>query len=122
MSSPSVPKFGPEEYTSCYCEENIYRLAKKFLDDPDRPHSTQYFVVFISSASKATPLWGQIAKSDHPDEPVLWDYHVVLLAFDDAVEGVVYDFDCTMPFPVRSVEYFQIALRTKTRLTSDHEP
>jgi hypothetical protein len=123
MSSPSASNFGPDEYTSCYCEENIYRLAKKFVDDPVKAQEVNYFVVFISSMSKATPIWGQRARSDNPDEPVLWDYHVILLAhYTDGADSVVYDFDCTMQFPVRSLEYFQKALRTKTRLAGVHEP
>jgi len=75
MHPPSLPTI---PYTSCYCEENVYLLAQKFLEDPEIVQSWRVFVVFISNHTKTVALWNQkLARGPH--YPVVWDYHVVLL-------------------------------------------
>jgi protein N-terminal glutamine amidohydrolase len=69
-------------YCSHFCEENVYKMANSILDDmrshQDISPSASFFVVFISSECKRTPVWYQ--KAGRQGEPVLWDYHVVLVA------------------------------------------
>ena len=69
-------------YCSHFCEENVYKMACNFVEDMrselENCPSVCFFVVFISSECKKTPVWHQ--KAGVQDEPVLWDYHVVLVA------------------------------------------
>ena len=54
-----VPPIVPEctIYTSCYCEENVYLLAKAFLADPSITEIWDIFVVFISNETKMVGDW-----------------------------------------------------------------
>ena len=73
-------------YCSHFCEENIYHMASRFQQriDNDRTscgfsvEKVTIFVVFVSSESNQTPIWHQ--KLGNTDEPVFWDYHVILVA------------------------------------------
>lgn len=73
-------------YFSHFCEENVYHMASRFQKriDNDRTscgfsiEKVSIFVVFVSSDSKQTPIWHQ--KLGNIDEPVFWDYHVILVA------------------------------------------
>lgn len=50
-SGSGPPRVPPDHvYTGCYCEENIYLLAKQFEDLP--AHGWDVHVVFISNAQK----------------------------------------------------------------------
>ena len=72
-------------YQKCYCEENIYHLASKSLDlDKINDNKmNQTFVIFISSKNRCVPIWQQKMNesllSNDNDDPVVWDYHVILL-------------------------------------------
>ncbi len=99
---------GDNLYQKCYCEENIYHLASKavdFEDKNDNKINNQTFVIFISSENRCVPIWQQkMNESDLNDDPVLWDYHVVLLR-QEVDENCfskniyIYDFDTRLPFP-----------------------
>lgn len=67
-------------YTSQFCEENVHKMIAKFLLlKPRLLHpAISFYAVFVSSKSKQTPIWHQ--KAGIRDEPVLWDYHVILVA------------------------------------------
>ncbi|KAK2537149.1 Wdyhv1 [Columba livia] len=56
------------------------------------------------------PLWKQ--KSGHGDEPVVWDYHVILLHVSSGEQNFIYDLDTVLPFPcpfdLYSVEAFRL--------------
>ncbi|XP_061851922.1 protein N-terminal glutamine amidohydrolase isoform X2 [Colius striatus] len=56
------------------------------------------------------PLWKQ--KSGHGDEPVVWDYHVILLHVSGGEQNFIYDLDTVLPFPcpfdVYSAEAFRL--------------
>lgn len=60
------------EYTSCYCEENVWQLCRH-----DYFGNSSTYVVFISNTYKAVPLWMQ--KNDKDDSFVRWDYHVICI-------------------------------------------
>jgi hypothetical protein len=76
-------------YAPFYCEENVWHLA-----GDDRLPSGRGRVVFISGSGGHVAVWRQRAATT-AGEPVIWDYHVVLL-----VDALVYDLDTTLPFPV----------------------
>ncbi len=85
-------------YASKYCEENVWHLCRHpALSTMERA------AVFVSNARKACPLWMQRASPDVA-EPVLWDYHVVLLA-QDGGRWRVYDLDSRLPFPCRAAAW-----------------
>jgi len=85
------------KYTANYCEENIWQLCQ----DPNLADYSKH-VLFISNGSKNCPFYAQ--KSGHDNQPVWWDYHVVLLASRDG-QHFVYDFDSTLAFPSSLKDY-----------------
>lgn len=115
-------------YCSHYCEENIYHLANKFLYEFQQHTS---FVVFVSSTSKATPIWHQkLCDSEH--NPVVWDYHVFLVlktnctpssecASSSDARAHVYDFDSRLPFPVSAMRYISECIRPQFPLPECHK-
>ncbi|XP_023777238.1 protein N-terminal glutamine amidohydrolase isoform X2 [Cyanistes caeruleus] len=96
-------------YTSCYCEENVWKLCD-YIRSQDRHPLEEFYAVFISNDRKMIPLWKQ--KSGHGDEPVVWDYHVILLHVTSGEQNFIYDLDTVLPFPcpfdVYSVEAFRL--------------
>lgn len=64
-----------------FCEENVLQL----LHCPDLPERRS--VVFVSNAARTVAMWGQRAAVR---DPIVWDYHVVLLL---PTEGLVVDLD-----------------------------
>ncbi|KAM9824715.1 protein N-terminal glutamine amidohydrolase [Neosynchiropus ocellatus] len=107
-----TPKREDCVYTSCYCEENVWKLCEFVRTEGTTPMD-QVFAVFISNDKKVVPLWKQ--KTGCGDEPVFWDYHVVLLHAGTQCEPLIYDLDTAMPFPCTLEQYATEALR------SDHE-
>ncbi|EGN95453.1 hypothetical protein SERLA73DRAFT_186466, partial [Serpula lacrymans var. lacrymans S7.3] len=103
-------------YTSCYCEENIYLLAKYFLDQPSVKRRWDIFAIFISNATKMVALWNQ-RKAAFADVAVVWDYHVILAmrprspfvssAGDPAAQTWVYDYDTRLGIPCQWRDYVQ---------------
>ncbi|XP_058687207.1 protein N-terminal glutamine amidohydrolase isoform X2 [Poecile atricapillus] len=96
-------------YTSCYCEENVWKLCD-YIRSQDRHPLEEFYAVFISNDRRMIPLWKQ--KSGHGDEPVVWDYHVILLHVTSGEQNFIYDLDTVLPFPcpfdVYSVEAFRL--------------
>lgn len=70
----------------------------------------ELFVVFISNENRMVPLWKQ--KSGRGDEPVIWDYHVVLLQAGQQGEPLVYDLDSELSFPCSLMLFAAQALRS----------
>nr|XP_057903029.1 protein N-terminal glutamine amidohydrolase-like isoform X1 [Doryrhamphus excisus] len=97
------------DYTSCYCEENVWKLCELIGKEGSAPLE-EIFVVFISNDNRTIPLWKQ--KCACGDQPVVWDYHVLLLHICGGSGSVVYDLDSTMPFPCSLELYAKHALRT----------
>ncbi|KAK6504185.1 Protein N-terminal glutamine amidohydrolase [Arthrobotrys conoides] len=114
-------------YTSCYCEENIYKLIETHITSTSLKH---YTVIFLSNSSKCIPVFSQKIQR-HPNNPTIWDYHVILAyhpnhsleellqqskireeveeqAFEPAItKSYIYDLDTTIPtFPCPFPTYF----------------
>ncbi|KAM3596744.1 uncharacterized protein V6R79_019902 [Siganus canaliculatus] len=96
-------------YTSCYCEENVWKLCEFVKLERTCPLG-ELLVVFISNDRRTVPLWRQ--KSGRGDEAVIWDYHVVLLQVGPQSEPQVYDLDSELPFPCSLQVYATEALRS----------
>lgn len=87
----------PFDYTACYCEENIWHLCRHpAVSGADKK------VVWISSESGVCPLWHQRA-AQSVDQPVWWDYHVILLVNNG--EWLVWDLDTTLTMPISASTY-----------------
>uniref|UniRef100_A0A8C1LQM8 Protein N-terminal glutamine amidohydrolase n=1 Tax=Cyprinus carpio TaxID=7962 RepID=A0A8C1LQM8_CYPCA len=84
-------------YTSCYCEENIWKLCEHVKD--------QVYGI---------PIWKQ--KSSRGDQPVIWDYHVILLHVNKQGQSYIYDLDTTLPFPCLLDVYSKEAFRSDEHL------
>ncbi|XP_053805653.1 protein N-terminal glutamine amidohydrolase isoform X2 [Vidua chalybeata] len=105
----AVPPRPACTYSSCYCEENVWKLCD-YIRSQDRYPLEEFYAVFISNDKRMIPLWKQ--KSGHADEPVVWDYHVILLHLSSGEQNFIYDLDTVLPFPcpfdVYSVEAFRL--------------
>ncbi|OWK64059.1 Protein N-terminal glutamine amidohydrolase [Lonchura striata] len=105
----AVPPRPACTYSSCYCEENVWKLCD-YIRSQDRYPLEEFYAVFISNDKRMIPLWKQ--KSGHGDEPVVWDYHVILLHLSSGEQNFIYDLDTVLPFPcpfdVYSVEAFRL--------------
>lgn len=85
-------------YTSCYCEENVWKLCDSF-----RSHGfniEEIYAVFISNHERMVSLWQQQA-----GDLAIWDYHVILIT--RGKETLVYDLDSLLPFPVEFRRYVE---------------
>ncbi|XP_037651778.1 protein N-terminal glutamine amidohydrolase [Sebastes umbrosus] len=96
-------------YTSCYCEENVWKLCEYVRTERTTPLE-ELFVVFISNENRMVPLWKQ--KSGRGDQPVIWDYHVVLLQVRLQSSSLVYDLDSELSFPCSLKLYAGQGLRS----------
>ncbi|HSJ68227.1 MAG TPA: hypothetical protein VK921_11150 [Anditalea sp.] len=85
------------KYTANYCEENIWHLCQHPLVEG---YSNK--VLIISNSTKNCPFYCQ--KTSQENQPVWWDYHVVLMTTKDGVHHI-YDFDSTLAFPSLMCEY-----------------
>ena len=85
-------------YQANYCEENIWHLnCEPELQAQERS------IVFISNTGKCFAMWNQ--KTCEPDSPVMWDYHVVLVARGDSLQ--IWDLDSSLGNPVTAQEWLQ---------------
>ncbi len=89
-------------YQARYCEENVWHLCQEPMFANRDPHA-----VIVSNAQRGVPVWHQRAGVE--GEPVVWDYHVVLLARALAA-WEVWDLDTTLGLPVAAAEYADRAL------------
>ncbi|CAB3407247.1 unnamed protein product [Caenorhabditis bovis] len=94
------------DYTSHYCEENVYKYLEKVED------IRGFYVVIISNKNRQIPLWGQNINEDDPDLPVMWDYHVILIRKGtDGAPSLVFDFDSKLDFPVDFNTYYEQTMK-----------
>ncbi|KAG7277979.1 hypothetical protein CRUP_020295 [Coryphaenoides rupestris] len=97
-------------YTSCYCEENVWKLCE-FINEQSPDLSREVSAVFISNESRRIPLWKQ--KSGHGNNPVIWDYHVILLhKSSQCGQSFIYDLDSVLPCPCDLQLYTDRAFRS----------
>jgi hypothetical protein len=85
-------------YWPFYCEENIWHACGELPLDVG-----EALVAFISNPARLVAMWCQ--RSAHSsEEPVIWDYHVILLMRREAVWQVL-DPDSTLPAPAPAARY-----------------
>lgn len=100
----AIPEKKDLVYTSCYCEENIYKFCERLKDL--KVDLSNYFAVFISNKSKCVPVW---CSKSSPNGVLMWDYHVILLFMDrkNVKACKFYDFDSNLEFPCAMMKYFE---------------
>ncbi|KAG2157397.1 N-terminal glutamine amidase-domain-containing protein [Suillus clintonianus] len=115
-----LPKPLDSPYTSCYCEENIYFLVRRFLEQEEVKATWDIFPVIISNVTKTVALWSQL-KAPAANTAVIWDYHAILVLRSrsgslsrllNTTPGIeeetwIYDFDSILEMPSRWEEYVE---------------
>nr|XP_033785764.1 protein N-terminal glutamine amidohydrolase isoform X2 [Geotrypetes seraphini] len=79
-------------YTSCYCEENVWKLCE-YIKDHEPSALEEFYAVFISNDSKM-------------------DYHVILLHILSGKKNLIYDLDTLLPFPCPFDTYVEKAFKS----------
>ncbi|XP_015523415.1 protein N-terminal glutamine amidohydrolase [Neodiprion pinetum] len=119
-TKPLVPLFTKASdcvHTSCYCEENVWKLCQD-VATRHGPELQHCYVAFISNPGRSVPLWRQKAGKDE-DQLVLWDYHAILIYAPDD-RAVVYDLDSALPFPTHFWKYATETFRSDEALRSEY--
>ncbi|XP_038079174.1 protein N-terminal glutamine amidohydrolase-like isoform X2 [Patiria miniata] len=101
-------------YTNCYCEENVWKLCE-YAQEHHQDQLEHFLAVFISNSAKTIPIWHQKA-GNGPDQPVVWDYHVICIHCPEVSDPQVYDLDSLLPFPCPLVQYLQSAIQSDASL------
>lgn len=109
-----MPESDPP-YQPFYCEENIWLLAQ----DP-RCGPGERLVALITGAPGHVAMWHQ-KPADAPGEPLLWDYHVVLIVA--ATDGwQVWDFECDLGMPIPAVTWLSSCFPYQERIPPRYQP
>ncbi|KAG4097953.1 hypothetical protein H8356DRAFT_1674692 [Neocallimastix lanati (nom. inval.)] len=110
-------------YTSCYCEENVYKLCELLNKKFSIPLSKIY-AVFISNEDKQVLFWRQKSQKNNSVYPVVWDYHVIaVVEGEEGQPNVIFDLDSTLPFPCEFNTYLINAIYPKqyARIVNEHQ-
>lgn len=111
-------------YASHYCEENVYKLMETLNESYELPPGTHLYAVFISNSCKETPIWMQrLCPNGNIEEPVVWDYHVILLLMStsDPSLQLVYDYDSLLPYPCEASTYISMSFQPQFRLPERYQ-
>ena len=90
-------------YTPLFCEENIWFLANRLLDEGMQIE--RMYVLLFSNPAQSIILLQQKAARQMPF--IVWDYHVVLQAHHEQTDWI-YDFDSRLAFPSPLARYFAL--------------
>uniref|UniRef100_A0A2R5LAZ0 Protein N-terminal glutamine amidohydrolase n=1 Tax=Ornithodoros turicata TaxID=34597 RepID=A0A2R5LAZ0_9ACAR len=106
-------------YTSCYCEENVWKLCELVkVSCPDLLR--RCFVVFVSNQRAAVPIWKQKSGTEENGLAV-WDYHVLFIYCPaDDRPSRVYDLDTVLPFPIDISTYIAEAFQPTMPVLPDY--
>jgi hypothetical protein len=101
-------------YTPYYCEENIWHLCRE-----PQFAAAEAKVLFISNARRQCYFWEQRA-SLSTNQPIGWDYHVILLARDQHWQ--VWDLDTTLRLPTDAKEYLNRTFQHVGKAPAEWDP
>ena len=107
------------DYAAFFCEENIWRLCRRFLDE-----GRQVRVILMANVKGRFLIWNQRAAGS-PSEPLFWDYHVILASRPvDAgpAPWMIWDLDtyCALPAPV--ADYARASFASDQRIPPHFRP
>lgn len=103
----------PHRYQPFYCEENVYHLC----GHPEVADCSPA-AVFIRGLGAHVAMWGQ-RLAQRPAEPVIWDYHVVLLT---RRPWRIWDLDTRYACPLAADTYLRRSFRPRLKLRADLAP
>lgn len=89
-------------YTQYFCEENIWWLGKRLVDEGEPIEKLA--AIFILNPSGAVPILNQSAAKSE-GELMYWDYHVVLEQTLDSGAACIWDFDSVLELPCDKKTY-----------------
>ncbi|XP_062836119.1 protein N-terminal glutamine amidohydrolase isoform X2 [Anolis carolinensis] len=89
---PAVPDRPGCIYTSCYCEENVWKLCE-YIQRQNQYPLEEFYAVFISNDRRM-------------------DYHVILLHVANGDQNFIYDLDTVLPFPCPFDTYIEEAFKS----------
>lgn len=106
-------------YTSCYCEENVYKLAEDFLKNG----LGASFAVFVSNDAKSVPILKQ-KSSSKSNGMVVWDYHVIFVHKCKCSGNIslVYDLDTQLKFPEVGTNYLDQSFLPREAIKNKYAP
>ncbi len=78
-------------YQAFYCEENVWQACRVLAE---REGGGCRHAVIVTNAARTVACWAQRA-CPSPGEPVVWDYHVILVERQEK-EVAIRDPDCTV--------------------------
>lgn len=106
------------KYQPYYCEENIWQLLLR----PELEPFGSSYALWITNAERACPMWSQRAAA-RPQEPIVWDYHVVGLTQRDAHErALIWDLDHVGALPSELGQWLMMSFPYRRRLPPMYEP
>ena len=109
----NLPQREHYAYHARYCEENIWWLCQQ-------PEFADSQVMVIAALAEYFPMLCQRA-AGLPEQPLLWDYHVVLL-WPTQNQTYLVDFDTFLAFCTPIADYFQRSFLAETRLKPQFIP
>ncbi|XP_040149622.1 protein N-terminal glutamine amidohydrolase isoform X2 [Ictidomys tridecemlineatus] len=85
LYQPASPPRDACVYSSCYCEENIWKLCE-YIKNHNQYPLEECYAVFISNERKMIPIWKQQARPGNG--PVIWEFNPAaeLLSCSPSVE------------------------------------
>lgn len=102
-------------YTPFYCEENVWHLlADERLAERER------YAVFVSNEERQVAMWCQRAAL-LPGTPVVWDYHVVVVARGEG-GFEVWDPDCVVGFRLPVSRWLKVSFGLAPDVPGDLHP
>jgi len=101
------------KYQANYCEENIWHLS----NEPEL-EKLEKFAVVISNPAKCFAMWDQ--KLAAAGEPVMWDYHVILVTRGEKLE--IWDLDTNLGYPVPAQEWVQKSFQASATMPEAFHP
>ena len=117
MSRPPAPSYA---YAPHYCEENIWHLIAREDFAPRRALSD---VAIVSNARRQCPIWSQRASLVYGN-PVVWDYHVVMIErlLKPERRALVWDFDSLLALPATFDRWWETSFPFVENLTESYRP
>jgi hypothetical protein len=102
-------------YWPCYCEENVWHACGELPSCVD-----EALVAFISNPARLVAMWRQRSASS-AEEPVIWDYHVILLMRREIAWRVL-DPDSALPTPAPVAPYLEATFPLLPARWARHRP
>ncbi|GIY44912.1 protein N-terminal glutamine amidohydrolase [Caerostris darwini] len=110
-----IPSIDECCYTSCYCEENVWKICE-YVKNKQSSQISLCYAVFISNRNQSVPLWCQKSGTDE-NKLAVWDYHVIFIYNASNDKGtLVFDLDSILPFPVPLEKYAPLTFQMDTYL------